>query len=141
MKKLISLFLALAMCLSLAPAALAASNSDKVYTEDTAISSSQSSPEKWRNMTVKAGVTVTMTSSSCLEIYSSLTIEAGGTLTGGQIRFFRQFPATVSGLELWYETNDGDQPFPAEVRLDDLWVLTRGPVIVFKYKPSTGHYV
>ena len=41
-----------------------------------------------------------MTSASYLEIYKSLTVEAGGALTGGQIWFFRQFPATVSGLSL-----------------------------------------
>ncbi|MGN0968747.1 MAG: hypothetical protein ACI4O3_05695 [Oscillospiraceae bacterium] len=141
MKKLVSLVLALVMCLSLAPLAMAAPTGDKTYTENTAISSSQRRPEQWRNMTVKAGATVTMTSSSYLEIYNSLTIEAGGALTGGQIWFFRQFPATISGMGLWYETTSGDLPFPAEVNLGDLWELTRGPVIVFKYKPSTGHYV
>ena len=138
MKKLVSLFLALLLSCSLAVPALALS--DVTWTKDTTLSVMRN---QYNNATVKSGVKVTLhdwrPDPQGLEIGKSLTVEAGGTLTGGCLVFSRG--ATCSGLALYYIV--GGQETLLTATLAELCAVFPQSDYqpTFWYESATGHYV
>ena len=139
MKKLTSLLLSLCFACALAAPALAAN--DVVWSQDTTLTSFIN---RYDNATVKAGVTLTMKAfqpdPQGLEIASSLTVEAGGRITGGGCIIFAR-GATCSGLALYYRVAGVEKPLAvtlAEVVASDPNADYRP---TFLYDSATGHYV
>lgn len=137
-KRLLSVLLALCLCLTLAPAALA--YSDKTYTQDTTLPGQMGF--NYDNVVVKAGVTVTFRDfgrdPQTIWVYKSLTVEPGGRLVGGSIAFLEG--ATYSGMDFYYKVQE------EEVRLapENLAVLIADDPEkrqVFNWNSATGHYV
>lgn len=137
-RKLMSLILALALCLSMAPAAWA--YSDKVFSQDTTLPGQMGF--NYDNVVVKAGVTVTFRDfgrdPQSIWVYKSLTVEPGGRLVGGSIAFLEG--ATYSGMDFYYKVQE------EEVRLapENLAVLIADDPEkrqVFNWNSATGHYV
>lgn len=139
MKKLTSLLLALCLAFSLAVPAFAAN--DVVWSKDTTLTRFIN---RYDNATVKAGVTLTMKvfqpDPQGLEITKSLTVEDGGTITGGGCIIFSR-GATCSGLPLYYRVAGVEKPLTvtlAEVVASD---PNADYYPTFLYDSATGHYV
>ena len=82
MKKLISVILCAAILFSLCTAVLAA-DQDLVYDHDATLSASF---VKYRNITVKSGVTLTIDKSSGFEITGDIIVEEGGKIVCNGLR-------------------------------------------------------
>lgn len=138
MKKLLSVLLVLCLALALCVPALAAS--DVVWSQDTTL---QVMRNIYDNATVRAGVTLTMQNwrpdPQGLEIGKSLTVEPGGTVTGGSIIFSRG--ATCSGLDLYYVVAGQEKLLTAT--LAELVEMDPNDDYqpVFWFDTDTGHYV
>jgi len=138
-KRSLSLILAVAVLCSLTVTALAAG--DVVWSKDTTLTSFIN---RYNNATVKAGVTVTMKvfkpDPQGLEIVKSLTVEKGGTITGGGCIIFER-GATCTGLDLYYKVAGVEKPLT--VTLAD--VVASEPHDdyrpTFLFDSATGHYV
>lgn len=139
MRKVFTLIVALAMALTLSIPAFAAG--DVVWEKDTKLTSFIN---RYNNATVKAGVTLTMKEfhpdPQGLEIVNSLTVEPGGTITGGGSIIFGR-GATCSGLDLYYRAAGVEKPFTAT--LAELIAIEPSTDYrpTFLYDSGTGHYV
>ena len=137
-KKAFSLLLALVMALSLSVPALAAGNLD--VTKDTHLNRMQNI---YNSVTVRSGATLSMENwrpdPPGLEIGKSLTVEAGGRITGGSLIFERG--ATCEGMALYYKVAGVEKPFT--VTLAELTAIEPSADYrpTFLYDLDTGHYV
>ncbi|MBR6014594.1 MAG: S-layer homology domain-containing protein [Firmicutes bacterium] len=138
MKRTIAVLVMLCMIFAMAVPAYAAG--DIVWSQNTKLTKFIN---RYDNVTVKAGVSVTMNPVSGdpqgLEIAKSLTVEAGGTIAGGSIIFERG--ATSTGLPLYYMA--GGKEVLLTVSLAELAALFPQSDFrpTFWYESSTGHYV
>ena len=138
MKKVRSVLLAGALLAALAAPACAAG--DVVWTQNTRL---QMMRNEYDSATVAAGVTVELQNwrpdPMGLEIHKSLTVEPGGTVTGGCLIFYRG--ATCTGLDLYYAVAGEEKRLT--LTLDE--VLAAFPqddyYPTFLFDPYTGHYV
>ena len=137
-RKLFSRLLALTLALSLSAPALAAGDLD--VTKDTHLNRMRNI---YNSVTVRAGATLSMENwrpdPPGLEIGKSLTVEAGGKITGGSFIFERG--ATCEGLELYYKVAGVEKPF--SVTLAELIAVEPSADYrpTFLYDSATGHYV
>lgn len=138
MKRLASLVLALCLTCALALPAMAAGDLD--VTKDTHLTRMRNI---YNSVTVRSGATLSMENwrpdPPGLEIATSLTVEPGGSVTGGSIIFSRS--ATCTGLDLYYRVAGVEKPL--EVTLAR--VVEEDPNAdyqpTFLYDLDTGHYV
>lgn len=137
-RKLFSLLLALTLALSLSASALAAGDLD--VTKDTHLNRMRNI---YNSVTVRSGATLSMENwrpdPPGLEIGKSLTVEAGGKITGGSFIFERG--ATCEGMELYYKVAGVEKPF--SVTLAELIAVEPSADYrpTFLYDSATGHYV
>lgn len=137
-RKLFSLLLALTLALSLSAPALAAGDLD--VTKDTHLNRMRNI---YNSVTVRSGATLSMENwrpdPPGLEIGKSLTVEAGGKITGGSFIFERG--ATCEGMELYYRVAGVEKPFT--VTLAELIAVEPSADYrpTFLYDLDTGHYV
>lgn len=134
-----ALLLALALTLGMAAPALA--YGDVTFTKDTTLTSLVN---RYDNVTVKAGVTVTMKEfkpdPQGLEIYKSLTVEAGGKIVGpGSIMLCGE-GVTYSGMDLYYRVK-GQEKRLDPANLAALIAEDENHWSVFSWVAETGHYV
>jgi hypothetical protein len=140
MKKILSLILAGVLTLSLGLPALA--YGDVTWSEDTTLTAFIN---RYDNATVGAGVTLTMKEYAPdpqgLEIYKSLTVEAGGRITGGGCIIFSR-EASCTGFDLYYRVAGEEKRLAvplAEVVAAEPNHSDYRPT--FLYDKTTGHYV
>ena len=137
-RKLFSLLLAMTLALSLSAPALAAGDLD--VTKDTHLNRMRNI---YNSVTVRSGATLSMENwrpdPPGLEIGKSLTVEAGGKITGGSFIFERG--ATCEGMELYYKVAGVEKPF--SVTLAELIAVEPSADYrpTFLYDSATGHYV
>ena len=137
-RKLFSRLLALTLALSLSASALAAGDLD--VTKDTHLNRMRNI---YNSVTVRSGATLSMENwrpdPPGLEIGKSLTVEAGGKITGGSFIFERG--ATCEGMELYYKVAGVEKPF--SVTLAELIAVEPSADYrpTFLYDLDTGHYV
>lgn len=137
-RKLFSLLLAMTLALSLSAPALAAGDLD--VTKDTHLNRMRNI---YNSVTVRSGATLSMENwrpdPPGLEIGKSLTVEAGGKITGGSFIFERG--ATCEGMELYYKVAGVEKPFT--VTLAELIAVEPSGDYrpTFLYDIATGHYV
>ena len=137
-RKLFSRLLALTLALSLSAPALAAGDLD--VTKDTHLNRMRNI---YNSVTVRSGATLSMENwrpdPPGLEIGKSLTVEAGGKITGGSFIFERG--ATCEGMELYYKVAGVEKPF--SVTLAELIAVEPSADYrpTFLYDLDTGHYV
>ena len=138
MKKILSLFLTLTLMLALTAPAMAAGDLD--VTKDTHLTRLQNI---YNSVTVKSGATLSMENwrpdPPGLEIGKSLTVEAGGKITGGSLIFERG--ATSKGMDLYYKV----------AGVEKLLTVTLAELVesepsndyrpTFLYDLASGHYV
>ena len=97
----------------------------------------------YNSVTVRSGATLSMENwrpdPPGLEIGKSLTVEAGGKITGGSFIFERG--ATCEGMELYYKVAGVEKPF--SVTLAELIAVEPSADYrpTFLYDSATGHYV
>ena len=109
MKKLISIILFAVMLFSLCTAVFAA-DQDLIYDHDATLNASF---VKYRNITVKSGVTLTIDKSSGFEITGDILVEEGGKIIcngvgNGDFNFTMcKQDAVVSGMELYFKFKSG----------------------------------
>ncbi len=138
MKKLISALLVFVMLCSLAVPALA--YSDATFTKNTTLTSFIN---RYDNVTVKAGVTLTMKEfkpdPQGLEIYKSLTVEDGGKIVGpGTIILCGN--VSYSGMDFYYRVG-GKEKLLDPANLHFFIEEDENHWCVFEWVSGTGHYV
>ena len=143
MKKPICILLAFFLLFALTPAALAA-NPDVVYDKDTTLNASFVA---YNSITVRSGVTVTVTPASGFEVAGDITVEPGGAFVcggvgQGQFNFCVTNPnAKLSGVTLYWQDKDTGAidvvpgGFPA-VAVLDCWDFAGGWAPSFKWNGS-----
>ena len=138
MKKFASLMLTLCMVCTLAAPTLAAGDLD--VPTDTHLTRLRNI---YNSVTVRSGATLSMENwrpdAPGLEIAASLTVEPGGSITGGSLIFSRS--ATCIGVALYYRVAGVEKPLT--VTLAD--VVASDPnddyFPTFLYDLDSGHYV
>ncbi len=111
-RRLLALFTILVLLFAFLPALPVQAAGDVVFSTNTTLSKFIN---KYNNVTIKSGVTVTMKKYSPdpqgLEIYGNLVVESGGNLTGPGVVIFSP-SSTFSGIDLYYTVNGEEKKFP-----------------------------
>ena len=143
MKRLLSLLCCLVLLLALTPASFAA-NSDLVYSSNATLNASFVA---YNTITVRSGVTVTITPASGFEILDGITVEPGGALIcsgegAGSFNFsIKHADAVVTGLDFYWKNRDTGEVrkvpggWPAIAALD-CWDFAGGWCPSFKWNAS-----
>lgn len=120
---------------------VSAASGDLIVDKDKSLTSKFND---YNNVTIKKGVTLTITTrsgeSAGFEIRKSLTVEEGAKITGDGLLIFAP-DASISGITLYYKYKGEYKPIPAGMNFVGLIGDSKDYKAEFYYEKSKGFYV